>query len=142
WNPIKGDYVPERKFLKEWRPFADWLAAPVSEKVVSAQQIEPIALHYIDAKRDLDDDLRRQGSFWRRLTEDLGLPDEDIAELEAALSGINQDIVNKSSVLKHLKEHLGDLQSVVAADSGGIEIAPVARKLRDLSKGVDVSFST
>lgn len=142
WNPIKGDYVPERKFLKEWRPFADWLATPVSEKVVSAQQIEPIALHYIDAKRDLDDDLRRQGSFWRRLTEDLGLPDEDIAELEAALSGINQDIVDKSSVLKHLKEHLGDLQSVVAADSGGIEIAPVARKLRDLSKGVDVSFST
>jgi len=142
WNPIKGDYVPERKFLKEWRPFDDWQAAPVSEKMVSAQQLEPIALHYIDAKRDLDDDLRRQGSFWRRLTEDLGLPEEDIAALEAALLGINQAIVDKSSVLKHLKEHLGDLQSVVAADSGGIEIAPVARKLRDLSKGVDVSFST
>ena len=142
WNPIKGDYVADRKFLKEWRPFAGWLAAPVSEKVVSAQQLEPIALHYIDAKRDLDDDLRRQGSFWRRLTEDLGLPEADIAALEAALAGINQDIVDKSAVLKHLKENLADLQSVVAADSGGIDIAPVARKLRDLSKGVDVSFST
>jgi len=142
WNPIKGDYVAERKFLKEWRPFVDWLATPVSEKVVSAQQLEPIALHYIDAKRDLDDDLRRQGSFWRRLTEDLGLPEADIAALEAALTGINQDIVDKSAVLKHLKENLADLQSVVAADSGGIDIAPVARKLRDLSKGVDVSFST
>ncbi|MDR6861401.1 hypothetical protein [Variovorax guangxiensis] len=72
----------------------------------------------------------------------MGLPEEDIAALETALSGINQDIVGKSSVLKHLKDHLGDLQSVVAADSGGIEIAPIARKLRDLSKGVDVSFST
>lgn len=142
WNTIKGDYVPERKFLKEWPIFSDWLAAPVSEKAVSAQQLEPIALHYIDAKRDLDDDLRRQGSPWRRLTEDLGLPEADIAALEAALSGINQTIVDKSLVLRHLKEHLGDLQSVVAADSGGIEIAPVARKLRDLSKGVDVSFST
>ena len=142
WNPIKGDYVADRKFLREWRPFAGWLATPVSEKVVTAQQLEPIALHYIDAKRDLDDDLRRQGSFWRRLTEDLGLPDADIAELEEALSGINQDIVDKSAVLKHLKEHLGDLQSVVAADSGGVDISPVARKLRDLAKGVDVSFST
>ena len=45
WSAIKGDYQAERKFLKEWRPFADWLAAPVSEKVVSAQQLEPIALH-------------------------------------------------------------------------------------------------
>lgn len=142
WNPIKGDYVSERKFLKEWWLFSDWLAAPVSEKILSAQQLEPIAFHYIDAKRDLDDDLRRQGSFWRRLTEDLGLPEADIARLEDTLSEINHDIVDKSSVLKHLKEHLGDLQSVVAADSGGIEIAPVARKLRDLSKGVDVSFST
>ncbi|MDP9123355.1 MAG: AAA family ATPase [Pseudomonadota bacterium] len=142
WNPIKGDYVADRKFLKEWRPFADWLAGQVSDKAVSAQQLEPIALHYIDAKRDLDDDLRRQGSFWRRLTEDLGLPEEDVAGLEAALSGINQDIVDKSAVLKHLKENLADLQSVVAADSGGIDIAPIARKLRDLSKGVDVSFST
>jgi putative ATP-dependent endonuclease of OLD family len=142
WNPIKGDYIAERKFLKEWRPFAGWLATPVTDKVVSALQLEPIALHYIDAKRDLDDDLRRQGSFWRRLTEDLGLPEEDIASLEAALTGINQDIVDKSEVLKHLKENLADLQSVVAADSGGIDIAPIARKLRDLSKGVDVSFST
>ena len=142
WSAIKGDYQAERKFLKEWRPFADWLTAPVSDKMVTALQLEPIALHYIDAKRDLDDDLRRQGSFWRRLTEDLGLPDEDIAELEDMLTGINQNIVAKSDVLKHLKEHLGDLQSVVAADSGGIDIAPVARKLRDLSKGVDVSFST
>lgn len=142
WSAIKGDYQAERKFLKEWRPFADWLATPASEKTVTSQQLEPIALHYIDAKRDLDDDLRRQGSFWRRLTEDLGLPEEDIAALEETLSGINQEIVDKSAVLKHLKEHLGDLQSVVAADSGGIDIAPVARKLRDLSKGVDVSFST
>lgn len=142
WNPIKGDYVADRKFLKEWRPFAGWLATPVSEKAVTAQQLEPIALHYIDAKRDLDDDLRRQGSFWRRLTEDLGLPEDDVAALEAALAGINQGIVDKSAVLKHLKENLADLQSVVAADSGGVDISPVARKLRDLAKGVDVSFST
>ena len=142
WNAIKGDYHAERKFLKEWRPFVGWLAAPTSDKMVTAQQLEPIELHYIDAKRDLDEDLRRPGSFWRRLTDDLGLPEAEIAALEAKLSEINHDIIDKSAVLKHLKEHLGDLQSVVAADSGGIDIAPVARKLRDLSKGVDVSFST
>jgi putative ATP-dependent endonuclease of OLD family len=142
WSVIKGDYMIERKFLKEWRTFNDWLATPTQDKPLTAAQLEPVALHYIDAKRDLEDDLRRQGSFWRRMTDDLGLSESDVSELEHALSGINQQIVEKSEILKHLKLNLASLQTVVSADSEGIDIAPVARKLRDLSKGVDVSFST
>ncbi|MEM5276419.1 AAA family ATPase [Cupriavidus taiwanensis] len=142
WRVEKADYVIERLFLKEWKAFEEWIDTPTQDKPISAAQLEPVALHYIDAKRDLDDDLRRQGSFWRRMTEDLGLSGEDVAELEAALTGINQQIVDKSSMLQRLKTNLSDLQAVVSADSAGIDIAPVARKLRDLSKGVDVSFST
>ena len=142
WSVSKGDYQVDRKPLREWRTFDDWLSTPTQEKSLLASQLEPVALHYIDAKRDLEDDLRRQGSFWRRMTDDLGLSAEDVAELEGALSDINQQIVAKSEILKHLKDNLADLQELVSADSGGIDIAPVARKLRDLSKGVDVSFST
>ncbi|WP_157046166.1 ATP-dependent nuclease [Geotalea uraniireducens] len=142
WSFAKGDYVLERKFLKEWRPYAEWLPTPMQEKRLQSSDIEPIALHYIDAKRDLDDDLRKQGSFWRKLTDDLGLSPADIIFLEEALTGINQHIVDKSEILKHLKHNLADMQSVVAAEGAGIDISPVARRLRDLSKGIDVSFST
>lgn len=142
WRIEKADYVVERKFLKEWRAVADWIGAPAHDRSLTAAQLEPVTLHYIDAKRDLEDDLRRQGSFWRRMTEDLGLSGDDVAALEAELSGINQQIVDKSEILRRLKSSLADLQTVVSADSAGIDIAPVARKLRDLSKGVDVSFST
>lgn len=142
WSIAKGDYVLERKFLKEWRTYAAWLTAPTQEKRLQSSEIEPIALHYIDAKRDLDDDLRKQGSFWRKLTDDLGLSPADIIHLEDSLSGINQHIVENSEILKHLKKNLSDMQSVVAAEGAGIDISPVARKLRDLSKGIDVSFST
>lgn len=142
WSAAKGDYSVERKFLKEWRVFDGWLMTPTQDKHLSAFQIEPVALHYIDAKRDLDEDLRRQGSFWRRMTDDLGLSDADVVELEELLTRINAQIVDKSEILKHLKSNLADLQVVVSADSAGIDISPVARKLRDLSKGVDVSLST
>ncbi|WP_439892500.1 ATP-dependent nuclease [Ralstonia sp. 25C] len=142
WRVEKADYVVERLFLKEWRSFEEWIETPTQDKQLSATQLEPVALHYIDAKRDLEDDFRRQGSFWRRMTEDLGLSGDDVTELEATLTGINQQIVDKSSMLQRLKTNLSDLQVVVSADSAGIDIAPVARKLRDLSKGVDVSFST
>ena len=67
WSDVYGDYRTTRKFLKEWKLFADWRGAEVGE-TISAVHIEPIALHYIDAKRDLEDDLRTRGSFWRRLT--------------------------------------------------------------------------
>jgi putative ATP-dependent endonuclease of OLD family len=142
WSGPKAEYVVERNFLKEWRDFKDWIDTPVQTTPVRAAQIEPVALHFIDAKRDLDDDLRKQGSFWRRLTDDLGLSAADVADLETALSGINHAIVEKSEILQHLKMNLTDLRKVVSTDSAGIDIAPVARKLRDLSKGVDVSFST
>jgi putative ATP-dependent endonuclease of OLD family len=142
WHEARGEYVLERRFLKEWKPFADWTTAAVHDRPVTVAHTEPLSLHYVDAKRDLEEDLRRPGSFWRRLTEDLGLSDAEIAEIETTLSGINQQIVEKSAILKHLKENLGGLQDVVAADSGGVEITPVARKLRDLSKGLDVSFNT
>lgn len=141
WNLARGDYVLSRKFLKEWKLIDDWLSAEEKEPVSSAH-IEPIALHYIDAKRDIDEDLRKQGSFWRRLTDDLGLSEEDIKTFEDALSLLNEQIVGKSDILKHLKKNLSDVTSVVAGESAGVDIAPVARRLRDLSKGMDVTFST
>ena len=143
WSHVKGDYAIEKKFIKEWKPFAEWLPAPITEdRTISSYQIEPIAMHYIDAKRDLDDDLRRQGSFWRRLTDNLGLSNDDVAELEQGLTALNEGIVSKSEVLKHLKENLVDIGSVVSTDAAEIDIAPIARRLRDLSKGIDVTLAT
>lgn len=142
WSDLRGEHVIERRFLKEWKPFADWTTAATQVRALSAAQLEPLALHYVDAKRDLEEDLRKPGSFWRRMTEDLGLSPAEIEEMEKSLSGINEQIVAKSEILKHLKDNLKGLQSVVACDSGEVEVAPVARKLRDLSKGVDVSFNT
>lgn len=142
WNEAKADYIVERKFLTEWRGHADWLDTPTQDKTVSTSQTEPIMLHYIDAKRDLDEDLRRQGSFWRRMTEDLGLSADKVEKLEQALSEINQEIVDGSAILGHLKKNLSGMQTVVAGESDGVDISPVARRLRDLSKGVDVTFST
>ena len=141
WSDIHGDYRTTRNFLREWRAFADWHEAEVGDSVGPAQ-IEPIALHYIDAKRDLEDDLRTRGSFWRRLTDDLGLSESDTEELEAALSEINKTLVEKSEVLIHLRDHLLELKKVIAFEKAGIDIAPVPRHLRDLSRGVDVSLTS
>jgi len=139
WSEVHGEYGSERNFLKEWLPFQDWLKAEEKDRIVTAQ-LEPIALHFIDAKRDIGEDLQQRGSFWRRLTDDLELSESDITAFESSLTTLNQEIVEKSVVLKHLRAHLGEIRNVIAGQETGVEIAPVPRHLRDLSKGIDVTF--
>jgi putative ATP-dependent endonuclease of OLD family len=140
WSLAQGEYRVERKFLKEWLAPQDFEKAEEKERV-SANQLEPLSLHYIDAKRDMDEDLRARASFWRRLTDDLGLDDSAVAAAEALLSDLNRQLVDGSAVLKHVGEHLGGIKSVLAGDKATVDISPVARRLRDLAKGLDVSIT-
>ena len=145
WKHESGEYSIERQFLRKWVSDSSKIEdVEINSEAgtVSAKQLEPMALHYMDAKRDIDDDMRRQGSFWRRMTSDLGLSEDDIKSFEKILTKINKKIVKKSGVLKHLESALGDLYNVMSGEREGIELAPVARKLRDLTKGIDVNFTT
>ena len=140
WSVQQGEYRVERKFLKEWLAPEAFAKAEEGDRV-SAVQLEPLALHYIDAKRDMDEDLRARTSFWRRLTDDLGLNSQAVAAAEALLSDLNQQLVDGSAVLKHVGGHLGGIRGVLAGDNATVDISPVARRLRDLAKGLDVSIS-
>lgn len=140
WSLAQGEYRVERKFLKEWLAPEDFEKAEEKERV-SANQLEPISLHYIDAKRDMDEDLRARTSFWRRLTDDLGLNEDAVSAAELLLSDLNRQLVDGSAVLKHVGGHLSGIKGVLAGDKTTIDISPVARRLRDLAKGLDVSIS-
>ena len=145
WKHESGEYSIERQFLRKWVSDSSKIEdVEINSEAgsVSAKQLEPMALHFMDAKRDIDDDMRRQGSFWRRMTSDLGLSEDDIKSFEKILTEINEEIVEKSGVLKPLESALGDLYNVMSGEREGIELAPVARKLRDLTKGIDVNFTT
>src|SRR5207245_4952746 len=109
---------------------------------LTATELESMAHYHMDAKRDIEDDIRRTVSFWRRLTSDLGLSARDIKAFEEALNTLNKKIVKKSDVLKHLKSNLDELYDIVSSNKSGVDVTPVARHLRDLGKGIDINFST
>jgi putative ATP-dependent endonuclease of OLD family len=140
WSVAQAEYRVERKFLTEWVAPQEFEKAEEKERI-TANQLEPLALHYIDAKRDMDEDLRARSSFWRRLTDDLGLDESAVAAAEALLSDLNRQLVDGSAVLKHVGGHLGGIKSVLAGDKATVDISPVARRLRDLTKGLDVSIT-
>jgi putative ATP-dependent endonuclease of OLD family len=144
WNPVKNDYETSRQFLSTWAPSLERMqeSRPKATPTVSVFHLEAVALYFMDAKRDIEDDLRKQGSFWRRLTSDLGIPEKDAKAFEEALTALNAEIIDKSEVLKHVKDHLDSIDSLVSSKPGSIELAPVAPRLRDLTKGIEINFAT
>jgi len=145
WNAFKGEYALERRFLKDWQAdSAKWENSKPVEKVapVSAQQIEPLALYLLDAKRDIAEDLRTRSSFWSKMVEEHGLTPEDVKRIEEELSDINNDIVKSSDVFTHIQSHLRDFHETLSCDEESIAITPLTRHLRDLSRGMDVVLST
>jgi putative ATP-dependent endonuclease of the OLD family len=141
WNTIKGEYVLERRFLKDWQTDGSkWEQSKPVEKVaaVSAQQIEPLALYLLDAKRDIAEDMRARSSFWTRMVEEHGLSAEDVIRIEKELSEINKDIVESSDVLTHIQSYLNEFHETLSCDQDSVSITPLARHLRDLSRGMDV----
>ncbi len=145
WDEAKGEYVTERKFLGEWlNDPSRWADAKVNEKAgrVWSPHIEPLALYYMDAKRDIEDELRNPGSFWHRLIKDPQLDSETASELEQSLTELNAQIVSGSPVLAHIEQHLKGIDQTLVFDRGSISVTPLARTLRDLSRGVDVDFAT
>ena len=143
WSATKGEYVVERQFLKEWVQDIDRAKdAPTMRATVSSQHVDPLALFSLDAKRDVVDDLRSRSSIWSKLISDPGLSDAAIEEIEQGLSALNETIVTQSAVLSHVETHLHTVSGILQCDEDGISITPVARHLRDLSRGMDVRFST
>lgn len=137
-----GEVVRRRVYLKEWRPFGTWLEAEESNYRVPAKSLESFAIQYIDAKRDLDDELDRQTSFWGRLTADLGIEDEAVSELAESLSAMNETIHEKSSVLEFVSGHLKSIDSVLKPGQTGVSISAVPLQVRDLTKSLSVSVKS
>lgn len=145
WNSARGDYVTDRRFLKQWpASLADVEKASFAEKLnpLRVDQLTPIALFLLDAKRDGAEDIRARGSVWQKLVSEPGLKPEDIEKIEANLSDINETFVTQSTVLTHVQDHLRGVSDVVNFEKDGVSITPVARRLRDLHKGMDVLLST
>ena len=145
WDPIRADYFTERRFLKSWAKSLDQIErSQTADRTtqVAANQLDAIGLYLLDANRDAAADLRTRGSIWQRLVAEPGIAEEDIESIEEKLNEINRLVVEKSEVLSHVQLNLSEVAKVIHCDAEKVEVTPVARKFRDLNRGMDVVMST
>ncbi len=139
YDALRNDYIVVRKQITDW---GDSIAsAGVSRrKAFTGDMNTYISAFYMDAQRDVVDDIKDRKSYFGRATSRVDLPQEKVSEIERQLNDVNSQIVESIPALNQTATRIAAIASTVGAANGTIEIEPLARKMTDLHKGMDVIF--
>lgn len=138
FDSVKNDFELKRVLLSEWNDYDTWQST--SERGGKSRRFEQILSFFMDAQRDLVADLRDRSSYIGKLLSKIDISETEIASLEEQLQQLNQDIVAKSDVLSHMRDALKGLGKTVSSFGEGVEVTPVSKKVRDITKGLGVQF--
>jgi len=137
YDLLKGEYIVKRFKIKEWKDEMNWEKQRHEEEL--RQYFEGFPLFFIDAQRDIIQDLRDRSSYFGRLINKIKIDEKLIKEVEDKIKEINENIVSGSYELEFLKEELKKLKDTITSGAE-IEISPVNKKIRDLGKGININL--
>lgn len=102
---------------------------------------DELPFYYIDANRDILDDLKSKTSYLGKLLSTIEYDPTDKAEIEGLIEELNKITIEKSDVLVNLSQTLGELDTAMDNPNNSVDITPFTKKLRDLNKGVQINYS-
>ena len=139
YDALRNDYVLVRKQITDWGTSVS--KATVSRKRNFTGDMNTyISAFYMDAQRDVVEDIKDRKSYFGRATSRVELPQDRISDIETQLNNVNSQIVESIPALNQTATRIASIASTVGAANGTIEIEPLARKLSDLHKGMDIIF--
>lgn len=134
----KDSYIIIRRCIRQWRDSIE-LAQLDSKKVFFTEDMRLyISSFYMDANRDIVQDLRNKKSFFGRVTSGHNMTEEKVREIEAQLSSVNAMIVENIPSLQQTKDRIAGIGRTIGSASSSIEIEPLTRRLSDLNRGMDI----
>lgn len=95
--------------------------------------------YYLDAQRDIIDDIKNKKSYFGRATSSNELPDEIVNGIEKDLNDINSKIIKNMPSINLTQKTLSNVGAVVNNDTV-LQIEPISRKINDLQRGMDVKI--
>jgi len=142
FDAIKNNYKVQQTILKAWPAFkvdeTDWFNADKGKKTLF--HFDELPFFYMDAQRDILEDTKLRSSYLGKMLSKIEYSADDVKEMEAKIEQLNDEAVNNSDILSHIKATLKDLDSALDNKSGGIEITPFTKKIRDLNKGLTIYY--
>lgn len=159
-STVDGDFVPLRTIIKfdevrntptvkqyileDWvdfefgEPKRNWYEFDNGNE--NSFRFEEVPFFYMDAQRDILEDIKLKSSYIGKMLSKIEYSPEDILEIENKIKLLNESAVEKSEILTIVKNALTELNSAMNSSSGGVEITPFTKKIRDLNKGLTINY--
>jgi len=141
---IKNSYKPRQFILTEWPKFEnkdDVFWFQTENGTEKHFRFDNMPFFYMDAQRDILEDIKLQKSYLGKMISKIEYSEEDIKEIEKQIKNLNEKAVNSSAILSTIKTTLMDLDTAMDTTSGGVEITPFTKKIRDLNKGLSIYYT-
>lgn len=141
FQTLQNSFNRDMHILNEWESAGiAWQDLKGKKSTIKGDYFQ---FHYLDAKRDIQDDLKVRTSYLGKMLGDIAsnYDPKDVAELEEKISSLNAEAIEKSNVLKNIQESLKGIDTTMDS-SGKVYVSPFAKKLRDLNKSLTIHYGT
>lgn len=138
FDPIKDNYSLNRRCIRQWGDKIENAQIDNKRVVFNEDMRTYLQSFYMDANRDIVQDLRSRKSYFGRVTSDYVLSQETIDEIEEKLSAANAKIIESIPSLRQTKKRIAAIGNTIGSNNSNVEIEPLARKISDLNKGMDI----
>ena len=139
YNPKKNDYVVFRRQIKEWN--LDIEQSNVGKpQLFGSDMNDYINSFFMDAQRDISDDLKSKKSYFCKTTSKTDITSEKTQKIEKQLSDINDEIIKSIPSLNQAAQNIAKVGKTLGNKGSDIRIEPLARSLGDLHKGMDITL--
>jgi len=143
YDELNVTYKSKQYILPDWPLFKNksdkfWYQTINGNE--KAFNYDGIPFFYIDAQRDILEDMKVKNSFLGKMISKIEYSKEDVKKIEQQIKELNKQAVNSSVVLSNIKNTLKELDSTMDSASEGIEITPFTKKIRDLNKGLSIHY--
>lgn len=144
YDEIKATYKSTQYILPDWPLFKNeshvlWYQSENGKE--KAFNYDEVPFFYMDAQRDILEDMKARNSYLGKMISKIEYSQEDVKNIEQQIKVLNEQAVSSSPILSNIKATLKELDSAMDTSSGGVEITPFTKKIRDLSKGLSIHYS-
>lgn len=141
YNIMKSDFDKTQAILKEWESSTGepWQNLKTTKNKIN---LEEIPFFYIEAQRDVVEDVKLRSSYLGKMLSDVAeaYEEKDIKALEEIIDELNKAAVDKSSILSTIQTILAGVDSAMDKKGSKVEITPFAKKIRDLNKNISIRY--
>ena len=139
----KGIFTRKTENLIDWEQDGVlWTALTTTTKFTIPN--DQLPFFYIDARRDIIEDLKLRNSYLGRMLSEVSshYTDEQVSEIEHLIEELNRKAISDSEVLVNIQSALSGLNSTMDRADSTVSILPFTKKIRDLNKSLSIQYGS